>query len=136
MLKEIDNKMKLFSNLFFVISTVVGTISVAAEPCDGKYGKYDMPACDECAENGPSAVVVIVVLIEEVAVVLLPVVALLIVALVVVVVALVVVINLEQNIRFVLTNFVFYYHYCVLFLHSSFLPSSDFCVTDTYSLRS
>ena len=52
MLKEIDNKMKLFSNLFFVISTVVGTISVAAEPCDGKYGKYDMPACDECAENG------------------------------------------------------------------------------------
>ena len=35
-----------------MISTFVGTISVATEPCDGKWGKYDMPACDFCAHSG------------------------------------------------------------------------------------
>ena len=46
---------------FFLVATitVVGTVSVAAEPCfrsnDGwKYGQYDMTACNECAEHGNS----------------------------------------------------------------------------------
>ena len=45
--------MKL-SPLFFVFSTVVGTVSIAAEPCLGKdgYGIYDMPACDFFADSG------------------------------------------------------------------------------------
>ena len=57
--------MKLSSNLFVVLSTmVVGTVWIAAEPClledidnddsvgHGGYGKYDQPACDACADSG------------------------------------------------------------------------------------
>ena len=52
--------MKLSSVLFFVLSSVVCTISIAAEPClpegndnaNGGYGKYDQPACDACADSG------------------------------------------------------------------------------------
>ena len=33
-------------------TTVVGTVSVAAEPCANGFGAYDMVACNECAENG------------------------------------------------------------------------------------
>ena len=43
--------MKLSSPIFFVFSSVVGTVSIAAEPCD-VYGKYDMVACNACAEHG------------------------------------------------------------------------------------
>jgi hypothetical protein len=44
--------MKLSSPFFFVLSSVVGTVLIAAEPCANGYGKYDMTACNSCAENG------------------------------------------------------------------------------------
>ena len=52
--------MKLSSPLFFVLSTVVSTVLIAAEPClpkgndntNGGYAKYDQPACDFCAHSG------------------------------------------------------------------------------------
>jgi hypothetical protein len=48
--------MKFSFQLFFLVATtVVGTVSVAAEPCasnDGNYGKYDMEKCNFCAEHG------------------------------------------------------------------------------------
>ena len=48
--------MKLFSQFFVVLYTVVvGTVSIAAEPCENGYGKYDMVTCNACAENGPGA---------------------------------------------------------------------------------
>lgn len=53
-----SNTMKLsFPLLFLVVTTVVGTISVAAEPCnpnDGNGGEenYDMTKCNWCAEHG------------------------------------------------------------------------------------
>ena len=43
--------MKLSSKLFVVLSSVMCTVSIAAEPCD-VYGKYDMVACNSCAEHG------------------------------------------------------------------------------------
>ena len=59
---KIDNTMKLFSQLVVVLSSVVGTVWVAAEPCangdansakgDGNLGQYDMVACNLCAESG------------------------------------------------------------------------------------
>ena len=39
----------------FATITVVGTVSVAAEPCasnDGNWGQYDMTACNTCAQHG------------------------------------------------------------------------------------
>ena len=45
--------MKFSFQLFFLVATtVVGTISVAAEPCSGILGKYDPAACDACATGG------------------------------------------------------------------------------------
>ena len=47
--------MKLFSQLFFAFSSVVGTVSVAAEPsaaCANGLGKYDPAACNFCATLG------------------------------------------------------------------------------------
>ena len=44
--------MKLSSPLFVALSSVVGPILIAAEPCANGYGKYDMTACNSCAENG------------------------------------------------------------------------------------
>ena len=49
--------MNLSSPLFFVLSSVVGTVLIAAEPCEigegyGNYGKFDMVACNYCAKNG------------------------------------------------------------------------------------
>ena len=44
-----------FQRFFLIATTVVGTVSVAAEPCapnGGNYGQYDMTACNECAEHG------------------------------------------------------------------------------------
>ena len=57
-----DN-MQISSQLFLVLFTVVDTVSIFGEPClpggNGQhpgdklgYGKYDMPACDACADNG------------------------------------------------------------------------------------
>ena len=51
---------KLSSVLFFVLSSVVCTISIVAEPClpkgsdnaNGGFAKYDQPACDFCAHSG------------------------------------------------------------------------------------
>lgn len=37
---------------FFVFSSVVSTVLIAAEPCLTGYGKYDPTACNECAKNG------------------------------------------------------------------------------------
>ena len=56
--------MKLSSPLFIVLSSVSGTVLIAAEPCDISrpaipgsqllygFGTYDMTACNACAENG------------------------------------------------------------------------------------
>ena len=44
--------MKLSSPLFVVLSSVVSTILIAAEPCADGYGVYDMTGCNACAENG------------------------------------------------------------------------------------
>ena len=45
--------MKLSSKLIFLVATtVVGTVSIAAEPCANGYGAYDMVACNLCAETG------------------------------------------------------------------------------------
>ena len=51
--------MKLSYPLFFVLSSVMGTAMIAAEPCAGaldydttKYGEYDMVACNAYAEHG------------------------------------------------------------------------------------
>ena len=52
--------MKLSSPFFFVLSTVVSTVLIAAEPClpktndntNGGYAIYDQPACDACAHSG------------------------------------------------------------------------------------
>ena len=48
--------MKFSFQLFFLVATtVVGTISVAAEPClsnDGNWGQYDLNACNACATGG------------------------------------------------------------------------------------
>jgi len=55
--------MKISSQLFLVLVTVVNTVSILGEPClpggNGQhqgdrlgYGKYDMPACDAYADNG------------------------------------------------------------------------------------
>eukprot|EP00751_Fragilariopsis_kerguelensis_P012871 CAMPEP_0170771420 /NCGR_PEP_ID=MMETSP0733-20121128/8043_1 /TAXON_ID=186038 /ORGANISM="Fragilariopsis kerguelensis, Strain L26-C5" /LENGTH=170 /DNA_ID=CAMNT_0011113165 /DNA_START=56 /DNA_END=565 /DNA_ORIENTATION=- len=42
-----------FQLLFMIFSTVVGTVSVAAEPClTGVVGKYDLAACTKCATGG------------------------------------------------------------------------------------
>ena len=47
--------MQISSKLFVLLSSVVGTVLIAAEPCarsGGGYGVYDMVACNECAKNG------------------------------------------------------------------------------------
>ena len=50
--------MKLSSSLVVVLSSVMGTVWIAAEPCaytpleTKGYGKYDMVACNLCAESG------------------------------------------------------------------------------------
>ena len=57
--------MKLSSPLFFVLSTVVSTVLIAAEPClpktndntNGGFAKYDQPACDACADSGKNKAV-------------------------------------------------------------------------------
>ena len=41
-----------FQRFFLVATSVVTTISVAAEPCSGPLGKYDPAACDACATGG------------------------------------------------------------------------------------
>ena len=41
-----------FQRFFLVATTVMGTVSVAAEPCANGYGAYDMTTCNECAKNG------------------------------------------------------------------------------------
>ena len=41
-----------FETKFLRINVVgTGTVSVAAEPCSGKAGDYDMTACNSCAEH-------------------------------------------------------------------------------------
>ena len=48
--------MKLSSQLFVVLSSVVGTVVlIAAEPCANGYGVNDMVACNACAEHGKSS---------------------------------------------------------------------------------
>ena len=44
--------MKFSFQLVVVLSSVVGTVSIAAEPCANGYGAYDMVACNLCAESG------------------------------------------------------------------------------------
>ena len=44
--------MQISSKLFVLLSSVVGTVLIAAEPCANAYGYYDMTACNSCAENG------------------------------------------------------------------------------------
>ena len=44
--------MQLSFKLFVVLFTVVGTVSIAANPCLSGYGKYDWGACWDCADSG------------------------------------------------------------------------------------
>ena len=41
-----------FQRFVLIATTVMGTVSVAAEPCANGYGAYDMTACNACAKNG------------------------------------------------------------------------------------
>ena len=43
--------MQLSSKIFVMLSLVVGSVLIAAEPCANAYEYYDMTACNFCAEN-------------------------------------------------------------------------------------
>lgn len=49
---RLTKNMNLSSPLVVVLSSVMGTVWIAAEPCANGYGKYDMVACNSCAETG------------------------------------------------------------------------------------
>ena len=50
--KQTTNNMKLSFQLVVVLSSVVGTVLIAAKPCANGYGQNDMVACNYCAEHG------------------------------------------------------------------------------------
>lgn len=50
-------QLSLSSKRFVVLSSVVGTVSMVAEPCANGFGEYDMDACNFCAEHGKNTLV-------------------------------------------------------------------------------